>query len=431
MESETIARPAGRAIGVLLAPARWLERARGRRRLALVVLYLTVGAVLWWAMSLHALPDIGDPFDVRVAGRVDVPDEANAFVLYKQAAAKLHSLKYDQHKRLPQPPSWRLAPPEIRGWVEANREAMDHFRLGSERPASLLHQPRTVTIGSLISPAQELHDFARLGTLEAARLAEAGDMAGAWGWYRAVLRSSRHVSAHGTMIQGLIGTAMLTLTAGPATAWAADPRTDAPLLRRALRDAVACEAMAPRASDMLKVEYFSLMDVLAGPDAREYGLSAATNWYHLLPGSFRAERLLRREPERGRRVIRLAFANWLAYCDQHPNLRPPILRGEVDLFDAGTTAPTAARAIEPEKLKAWVKSSRLVSAFLPAIAPFIRSMDRDRVSLSALEITLAEQLYLRDHGKPPATLGDLLGPDLPRLPAGREPGDPSSLAPSP
>src|SRR4051812_20680935 len=72
------------ASGVLLAPARWLERARGRGRVMLVALYLLVGAVagvfIWRAVSLNDLPDVGDPFDVEAEAAIDMPAAENAFV---------------------------------------------------------------------------------------------------------------------------------------------------------------------------------------------------------------------------------------------------------------------------------------------------------------------------------------------------------------
>ena len=181
MGTETIARTAGRTLGLLLSPARWLERARGRRRAALLALYLVLGAILWWRMSLIHLPDVGDPFDVRAVGRVDIPDDANAFVLYKEASAKIHALSRDDSKSYPLPPSWRLAPPQIRRWAAGNREAMDLFRLGSERPAALYIQPGDMTFATALPVVQDLREFARLGGLEAARLAEAGELAGVLG----------------------------------------------------------------------------------------------------------------------------------------------------------------------------------------------------------------------------------------------------------
>ena len=52
------------------------------------------------------------------------------------------------------------------------------------------------------------------------------------------------------------------------TTWAADPRTTPALLRRALDDVVACEALAPSESDSLKAGY---LDVSSCSTARKPG----------------------------------------------------------------------------------------------------------------------------------------------------------------
>ena len=188
--------------------------------------------------------------------------------------------------------------------------------------------------------------------------------------------------------------------------------------------------MSPRTSDLLKVEYLTIQkEIEAVGPSLDPSVFGPNNWFYQVPGVIRADLLLRREPERSRRVLRLLFANWLASCDLPPEDRPPIVwEGTADLYEA---LPMPTAPLTPRALDDWLRSTRLAYTLLPAISSGVRSLDRDRSTFASLEVTLAEQLYLREHGKPPATLGDLLGPDLPRLPAGYEPGDPSSLAPNP
>ena len=77
---------------VVTAPAHWLERARGRRRLALLMLYglvlLGLGSVVYRQSRLAGLPDIGDPFDTAPLRNFRLPDEENSFVLTREALAK-------------------------------------------------------------------------------------------------------------------------------------------------------------------------------------------------------------------------------------------------------------------------------------------------------------------------------------------------------
>ena len=74
-------------VRLIVAPFRWIGKSR--RRLwcvVLVVLTIVAGPPLWWATQLWGLPDIGDPFDVAAFQIMTIPDDRNAFVLYRQAA---------------------------------------------------------------------------------------------------------------------------------------------------------------------------------------------------------------------------------------------------------------------------------------------------------------------------------------------------------
>ena len=181
------------------APLRWVGRSR--RRLwgtALLTLAIIASPPLWWATQLVGLPDIGDPFDVRAFRAFTIPDDRNAFVLYSRAASLLKldapylaksSGKIDWLAR------WPEAAPEVRRWVDDNREALAVYRQGAERPDAL-----DAAIGldrGSFEIYRAVFRLQRIALLEASRLEEQGDMAGAWGWYRAVLRTSHHVGMHG------------------------------------------------------------------------------------------------------------------------------------------------------------------------------------------------------------------------------------------
>ena len=104
---------------------------------ALVLFLIVTAPPLWWAAQLTGLPDIGDPFDVEAFRTQAIPDDRNAFVLYRQAAAQYRPLKWsdtsgslpvDLHTR------WSAAVPEVRRWAELNHEASALFRRGADRP---------------------------------------------------------------------------------------------------------------------------------------------------------------------------------------------------------------------------------------------------------------------------------------------------------
>src|SRR5262249_809144 len=78
----------------LAAPCRWLLGGGGGGGTVAAVLLAMIAALpLWWSIQLLGLPDIGEPFDPEAFRSFRIPDDRNAFVLYRQAAAALKPLK--------------------------------------------------------------------------------------------------------------------------------------------------------------------------------------------------------------------------------------------------------------------------------------------------------------------------------------------------
>src|SRR5947208_233179 len=83
----------------LRASGRVLAR-HWRRRLGmllLVVVALVASALIWRATCLIGLPDIGDPFDVAEFRAYHVPEDEDAFVVYREAGARLKSSTMTQN----------------------------------------------------------------------------------------------------------------------------------------------------------------------------------------------------------------------------------------------------------------------------------------------------------------------------------------------
>ncbi len=142
--------------------------------LAAVALAGSTAFVTWWMTTLSGLPDIGDPFDVAGFAERPVPDDENAYVLYRQATTLIgeepSDLTYD----------WSAAGPLEKAWLARNREALGLWRAGTERPKALYVPSRSMTIMTQLKVVQEIRHFARLARLEAGRLEAEGDLEGAW-----------------------------------------------------------------------------------------------------------------------------------------------------------------------------------------------------------------------------------------------------------
>jgi hypothetical protein len=406
-------------------------------------MFLIVGALIvagssafvtWWFTSLSGLPDIGDPFDLAAFDGAPIPDDQNAFVLYKQAVEKLVQEPADMTY------SWSAAGPVEKGWLARNREALDLWRRGTERPGSLYVSPRSMTLLTQLPVVNEIRAFARLARLEAGRLEAEGDLEGARQWYRAIFRSSRHVGRRATMIERLVSMQMHRQACRELTRWAKDPRVDAGLIKRALDAVIAdYEATGPP-SDNLKVAYLAILKTLDDRDLMRKCLNdieaagpGHSAWFARHARVFGLVASFRKEPERSRRVVRLIFANLLATSDLPPDRRPPAACSLLDpssapkatvlldLHALDDSAPASARALPPDKILEWFNTTLCASRLMPAFSTIDRSLEAERATQAGTVIALAGRLFEIEHGRLPEKDEDLVGPYLRSLPEGYRP----------
>ncbi len=357
----------------VFAPFRWLFGSRRRVLTAAAVLVAMIAApVVWWFIQLFGLPDIGDPFDVQEFRSFTIPEDRNAFVLYRQAADRLKPQVMPseaQEQKIDLRAAWSQADPLVRRWVEANREAMELYRRGTERPDAL--EPELPSNPDSYRMMEALRSFQSLALLEASRLEEPGDMAGAWSWYRAALRAADHISLRGTVFRRMIADRWKSEIRQRIATWTIDPRTTPEMIRRALDDALACGAFTPSDSYSLKLQYPLDEIMLNRPENPGRQLLILTLTAKLSSQAYQPDsdqtraladgwRFWRREPERSRRVLRLAFANWIAYYDLPRDRRPepdPGVSGPITFYALGSKAPARAGALAPESLDRWLSTA--------------------------------------------------------------------------
>ena len=415
----------------LAAPFRWLLQSR-RRVLAAagVLLAILLTPPLWWSIQLAGLPDIGEPFDRDAFRSFKIPDDRNAYVLYRQAAALLKPLKPSARSVAFSP--WRVGPVpkddvEARRWVEENRDAMALYRQGTERPDALDLVPPFS--GESFEVLRDLQSFHALAELEAGRLEKQGDMAGAWGWHRAALRATYHIGHHGTITARTMAHRWHSDLEGRLDSWASDPRTTPANLRQALDDVIALGPLAPSESYTIKAEYPQLQGMLdSAQNPGRYvpilrlGMFLRSPDHVLSPDMMRAIsdawRFWRREPERSHRVIRLVAANWLAYADLPPERRPapdPGPAGSFDFYAFGPEAPANARALSPVALDRWLASTNDALELLRGIG--IQSIQmQERGAHRSTVVLLASRLYRLERGTDTPSEQALVGPYLKELP---------------
>jgi hypothetical protein len=415
--------------GFLTRPGRQL----GRVLLILAIgLLIVAGALeIWRRVSLIGLPDVGDPFDVAAFRALRIPPEQDAIALFREAQGKLTAK--------PKPSSgalvlgavvgWSEAGPELREWVAKNRDVLERFRVASERADGMVHSSFD---RAGIEYDLKLGEFRWLALLEASRLEEQGDMAAAWSWYRAVLRMRVHVMRRGSMLQRFVAEGNCIGLLPRIATWAADRRTSVAMLREALDLVVSGEPKPEWDVFSLKVDYLWQMNKLGehwgwvpqGEDeerpVRLAGIELPPNLSWTV---YATRRYLANEPERSRRMLRLAFANWLAHAEEKDarRLTPAAValfgrgnwRLSVDFYAVGADGPAAARRLTPRGLAESLLGAldaRLLLRHWP------RMHYTERRDHRALVVVLAGELYRRDRGRPPPSDRALVGPYLDHLP---------------
>ena len=411
----------------------------GRRALAvsiLLVVLVTGSVFLVRATSLRGLPAIPEPFDTRACAVIPIPDDENAFTFFRRATDRFVGKESDVESGSGSYTSWSQIPPESLRSLEQNRESLDLWLEGTKRDRAVYIQPGSVTIETLLPVTQRLRTFTKLASLKAMRLRLDGDHVGAWAWIRANLRSGLLAGQNGFPIERLVGISLYGDASAQARHWAGDPGVNAKLLRRALDDVLAAEAIAPDYARIIHYEYYSLMNTLDDPAMTGRALMSTPPGRRTWRDSARlrlmpAYAILRREPERSRRLIRLMIANMLSACElpAEERARRSIAVGWMNLYRSAPDGPTP---IAPEDLAAWYETTLYAKPLLQGSWNIEATRRREESARSALIVHLAERLYEKERGRPPSSPEELVGPYLKALPAGyiRISDDPTPPGPS-
>lgn len=434
MVTTSRSRPLQIVARVLAAPLVVLERTPPRLRPFLALIYALAALVplivAGRSFGLRALPDVGPPPGALTLRSEVVPDDQDARFLFESAMSMSRPGLGPEFLE----ESWesgRIVSGPVSDWIRGHRNALDLWRLAADRPR--------------IAPGPPLIDdprfrwLALLAREEAERHRNISQVEESWTWIRALLGASRHIGIVGGPAGRSEGATLHAHAADDAEAWAADPETDAKMLRGALADVLDVGAMTRPPSHALLVAYLEIHDKLDDlPDE----LKAEVFGEYIGPPNdaplYRSVKFypefrwfLEYEPERSRRLIRLIFANWLAHCDEPAESRTPFATTEPPFYKIGTRDPIAARALPPEDLAKRYNAPGLARWLIgDGPAELLPILDGERARQARLIIALARQLYRREHhNKPPTTDDDLIGPYLESFPDGYVAPPPPRLRP--
>jgi hypothetical protein len=411
------------------------------RQLARVMLVVAIGLLIgatalaiWWLTSLSGLPDIGDPFDVAAFRASRIADDQNAFTFLRRANKMLTPRPKLSHAvaMSVDTVSWATADPKLRAWVDANRQALEVFQQGagkSDAIQDLVRDPLGLYGG--VNP----YELTVLALLEGSKRQESGNMTGAWDCYRAVLRMTA-LDSRRRLTDDRRASDRCRRLHERLTTWAADPRTTLPQLRRALDEALKAEPMREWDSFAMKMGYLEIMYMLGRPMREHEQQLVEGEWTYRL-GDMQlstdivesikaARRVLLREPERSRHVVRLLWANWLAHVETgEQSSRKPAVRAflpavrpvSVPVYPVGPDAPAGARALSPRELASWLLATRDAKLIMEEgdLSVVLRHRMYERAHRD-LVVMLATEIYHRQRGALPSSEEALVGTYLKSLP---------------
>jgi len=406
-------------ITFLLAPLRAIERTRGWRLVGLLVLYaviaMAISAPLRRRSQLAGLPDVGEPIDVaalRAPGRV--ADDRNAFGCYRQAVDRFCEMNKAESASFESANlSWLRADELFRGWVRKNDEAISLLCSGADRPDfSVNSGPGTSLMADTVANGPFTARLSWIGTaalFKAGKLQADGDPAGSWALLKAVVRASRHIewAAQGRSA----GMMVVQYAREPVADWARNPSVSVAMLRRALDDLTAAEALTPPLSTYYRHEYLGALELLTHPEpliaARARERHDRASWHPFVIAPW-LEAYLDGEPERSRRVLNLLAANDLAWCDRPVAEQPAVAVPTLRIFEPDPRAPPSARALAPDELAKWAESC-LIKPALPWRLGEIEKWERiDRWSIDALFESVSVSLFTKETGHAPASRAEAL-----------------------
>ena len=230
----------GRAVPLVLPePAAGLDR-------GVVLLAMIAAPPLWWSMQLLGLPDIGDPFDVAAFRAFTIPDDRNAFVLYRQAADRLKPWDASEGRAAEDRPDAlpgrrpTRSPPMGRGEPRGDGPLPPGDRAARcARPGPAVGSDEAGSMFRRSAPSTCWPCSRRRGWRSRATWPGPGA-----GTARPSGPPPRRYARYGS-IRRMIVQRWHSELAGPVDDVGRRPEDDPAMLRQALDDVVACEALAP------------------------------------------------------------------------------------------------------------------------------------------------------------------------------------------
>ncbi|MBI3462143.1 MAG: hypothetical protein HY000_03650 [Planctomycetes bacterium] len=301
---------------------------------------------------------------------------------------------------------WDKATGAERDWLEANRESVEITLRATQHAACVFHDPREMTLQTVLNDVQATRDLGRLLVLDARRLESEGELDAALEHYLATLRMAQHVAARGSQMQLFVGIALEALVDDMMPRWAAHREQTPERIRHAIRKIQGLAEHAPGRSDAAVVEYLILRRLLLG----DWSLLASVS------------------DDQIAQIILWIMDRWMPWERQRSlRLLDVLIAEDLARSDSFQKALAAGQAVPYSRLSSWgigpqgengkwLQTTVVLRLHYPALAYSAEAITRSVTRQRALLLILALKGWQIEHGELPSSLDDLVGSYFSGLP---------------
>lgn len=396
--------------------------------MVVLIILLVLGVAALRSYNMWGLDDAPEPFDIAAFQAERIPDDQNAYAIFKRAYEMLDKKppSFTNLQMKMREAEWVDINAEARDWIDRNLPALEVWRTGTDLP--FLQSPKGLLDFSE-DPAVSWNSrtlWSQMALLQASRLEDAGDFSGAWKWHKARLRGWLQTGYRQPLINLFSTSFRFSQLSTRSQSWADHKGVTVAQIRTAMADLEAMDGLTGKPSDTLKAQYLFMEQSFQNywqyiPPSDPNSVKVVLD--PVRPAIQWVKYLVTNEPERSKRTLRLMFANWLAEADKPMAERSKEFSKVPLIFlpEPGKTPP-----ISPQTLAWHAENGPLIFAmrdgYLPmranvwGVENWPRQVEASRRSLAGMRVGMASRIYEIETGKWPSSPDELIGKVIPKLP---------------
>ncbi|VAX35765.1 hypothetical protein MNBD_PLANCTO02-1646 [hydrothermal vent metagenome] len=394
----------------------WLRLISWKVLLPLFLLFVIVSTpfiVRLYYLSQVPLAEIS--FDLKKYATVNITDEENGYIEYKEAVAKLVmsskpkggddlDIAHDEK-------DWSHATPAIKKWLKDNQKALAIWKKGTGKTRFLSKQPQENSTKQFLESVKISYTLNTLIILNAKRLAYEGKLEESKEWLQAMFLFGCQWGQHTDLSIRLCWDSSCYRSVYQTFGWANDSRVTRAQLQQAMRDCIQNELQVVPLSTSLKYGYFSSKEFYLFGEFKKWCEETSS-----VKGGFFQRAIwdikffIQGEPERSWRLQKHAIVNLLSEIDK-PIFDQSLQTIKYHFFK------NLSNTLSADKLETIIQQSKYTSKYFFLDGTVSLIYQRRKTRRRILQVVLAAQIYKRKHGKFPATTADLLAEgDLKTMP---------------